>query len=303
MLDSHPQLIVYPEESYFFRDYLPVADRVDFGEKVTLADQRLMHMFTWNQASPPPSQEGFLNRDYSELSFSDVKEAMRGFLSDTNGKDEGDILSSSVLAFGKVSGQLTEHTKYWVEKTPYNEWYVEEMFSFWPQAKCIHIIRDPRDNYLSYQRKHPRWSPEFFAENWNRFALRGLENRKTLGGDRYLIIRYEDLVKSPQEILQTLIDFLAIDYHEVLLKPTRVGKSWWGNSMFDDKFQEISDDPVGRWRGNLSSLDAGIITAKSGQVMSAYGYGYEVTMDVMIRLRLITWPIRKRIEYVFRKIL
>ncbi|MGM0374619.1 MAG: hypothetical protein ACQEQQ_09410, partial [Chloroflexota bacterium] len=106
-----------------------------------------------------------------------------------------------------------------------------------------------------------------------------------------------------QEILQTLVDFLAIDYHEVLLKPTRVGRSWWGNSMFDDKFQEISDDPVGRWRGNLSSLAAGIIMAKSGEVMSAYGYDCEVSVDFMTRLRLMTWPIRKRIEYVFRKIL
>lgn len=302
MLDSHPQLIVYPEESYFFRNYLPVAEGVEADEKVQLAEELLIHMFTWNQTSPPRSQEGFLDRDYADISFSDVKEAMRGFLSDKNAKDEGDILSSAVLAFGEVSGQLNEHTRYWVEKTPYNEWYVEDMFSFWPQAKCIHIIRDPRDNYLSYRRKHPHWSPEFFAENWNRFALQGLENQRTIGDDQYLIIRYEDLVKSPQESIRTLIDFLAIDYHEILLKPTRVGKSWWGNSMFNDKFQEISDDPVGRWHGNLSSLAAGIIMAKSGEGMSAFGYDYEVSVDFMTQLRLVTWPIRKRIEYVFRKI-
>jgi hypothetical protein len=303
MLDSHPQLIVYPEESYFFRNYLPVAGGVDFSEKVKLAERHLIHMFTWNQASPPPSQEGFLNRDYSDISFPDIKEAMRGFLSAMNGKNEGDILSSAVLAFGEVSGQLNAQTKYWVEKTPYNELYMEDIFSFWPQAKCIHIMRDPRDNYLSYHRKHPRWSPEFFAENWNRFALQGLDNQEAIGDDQYLIICYEDLVRSPQEIVQTLIDYLAIDYHETLFKPTRVGKSWWGNSMFDDKFQEISEDPVGRWRDNLSSLAAGIIMAKSGEVMKAFGYDYEVSVDFMIRVRLATWPVRKRIEYVFRKLL
>jgi len=302
VFDSHPQLIVYPEESYFFRDFLPATKGVGFEEKTKLAERLLFHMFKWNQDSPPISQNGFPDRDYSEIHFPHVRRFMYDYLPEKRGSSEADFLSSAVLAFGEVSGQLSENTQYWVEKTPYNELYVEKMFSFWPQAKCIHIIRDPRDNYLSYCRKHPEWSPEFFSENWIRFAKLGLANQRKLGTDRYLIIRYEDLVTEPDNIINSMIDFLSIEFHESLLKPTRAGKSWLGNSMFDDKYQEISDDPVGRWSDRLSTLEANIIMFKSEGVMKQFNYDCTYSLDINTKMRLVTWPVRKRLEFLVRKL-
>ena len=40
-------------------------------------------------------------------------------------------------------------TRYWVEKTPGNEEYFDSILDRFPNAKFIHIIRDPLDNLVS----------------------------------------------------------------------------------------------------------------------------------------------------------
>ena len=54
ILDSHPQLVVYPEETVFFRRYLPQSEGLDIQGQLALAEQLLIHIFTWNTAAPPP---------------------------------------------------------------------------------------------------------------------------------------------------------------------------------------------------------------------------------------------------------
>ena len=37
----------------------------------------------------------------------------------------------------------------WVEKTTSSEFYATEIIKWFPNAKFIHLIRDPRDNFAS----------------------------------------------------------------------------------------------------------------------------------------------------------
>jgi hypothetical protein len=170
--DSHPQLIVYPEETVFFRRYLPRAAGLDLESQLALADETLIHIFKWRREHPVPSQAGFPDRDYSAIPYDQVRQTMRN-LAGERCLHPGDLLSAAVLAYGQVSGLATPATRLWVEKSPYNEYYAAQIFAWWPEARCIHILRDPRDNYVSYRRKHPEWQPEFFALNWRRSTAAG----------------------------------------------------------------------------------------------------------------------------------
>ncbi len=80
LLDNHPQLVVYPEETVFFRRYLPLAQEKEFAEKIALADQYLTHIFEWNQDAPPSHQANYPDRDYSVFSVAQVRDRMRRFL-------------------------------------------------------------------------------------------------------------------------------------------------------------------------------------------------------------------------------
>lgn len=270
LLDSHPQLVVYPEETMFFRRYLPKAQGLGLEEKLALADQFLIHIFEWNQTNPPANQAGFLDRDYSDISLDAVSQAMRQFVNEQY-RHDGDILSAVILAFGKISRQLSENTVHWVEKTPFTEYYVEQIFTWWPDALFIQVVRDPRDNFVSYHRKHPDWSARTFAESWTRSTQSGLDYQKKYG-EQYRVLRYEQLIQSPEDVLNAICQFIGINDHPTLKMPTRNGKAWGGNSMFGEQFKQISSSPDGRWKESMSVDDLVLIEGLARSSMRLMNY-------------------------------
>lgn len=271
LLDGHPAVVAYPEETLFFRRFLPKAQGKSRQEKLRLAEKYLIHIFEWNQEAPPEHQQNYPDRDYADISFKEVRNVMVSFLEEDR-PTPTDILNAAVLAYGKVTGILTEKSRLWVEKTPYNALYAETIFSEWTNAKCIHIVRDPRDNFVSYHRKQPSWTAKVFAYNWVRSTRAGIENRDKYGEDRYLILRFEDLLQEPDKVTHQLAAFLDIEWQETLLHPTRVGDRWRGNSMFAEKFQAIRTDPIGRWKEHLVPYDLAMIQIISKNLMSVLGY-------------------------------
>lgn len=270
-LDGHPELVVYPEETMFFRRFLPAIQGKNLPQQMELADQLLIHIFTWNLASPPPSQTGFLDRDYSDVSFEAVSKALRNRIQ-TRYRRPGDLLSAAILAYGDVTGAINPQVKGWVEKTPYDEAYADQIFAWWPQARCIHVVRDPRDNYISYRKKHPDWSPRVFARSWEDSTRWGLQNQDKYGAERYWVVRYEDFVSQPEQGVANLCNFLGILESETLRVPTRNGRAWQGNSMFSNRFDAISAEAVGRWQDRLSPTEVAMIEVIDGALMKSLGY-------------------------------
>lgn len=295
VFDSHPQLIVYPEETVFFRRFLPQAQGLDRQGQLDLAEKLLIHIFKWNRENPDPSQAGYPDRDYSAIAFDAVRRAMQQ-ITESRWQHAGDTLSAAVLAFGQVSGQITPQTRCWIEKSPYNEYFAEQIFAWWPEARCIHILRDPRDNYVSYQRKHASWSAEFFAANWSRSTRTGMDNQQQFGAQRYLILRYEDLVGSPEIHLKQMVDFLGIDWDTSLTAPTRAGEQWQGNSMFSDQFQSISTAAVARWKDKLPPEEAAVIEIMARPLMQAWRYAPSADPTLKARWRALSWPLRRRLS-------
>jgi hypothetical protein len=127
--------------------------------------------------------------------------------------------------------------------------FVEEIHEIYPEARVIHIIRDGRDQAVSFihqqgnrakrGRTH-RLSPEelargeayrrspqelsetgegMFAEktlrkaaqNWDLRVGRAIEDGPALFGDRYAEVRYEDLLEHPHQEVGRLLAFLGVD--------------------------------------------------------------------------------------------
>lgn len=271
VLDSHPELVAYPEETSFFRRYLPKAAGKNRIEKLILSDRYLTHIFEWNQAHPPAHQAGFPDRDYSDIPVAKVRQAVKQLVTEQF-RNDGDMLSAVVVAYGQVTGQITTTTHHWVEKTPYNEHYAALIYTWWPAALIVHTVRDPRDNFASYRRKHSSWSPDAFAMSWARSTLAGLDNLAHYGEGRYWMLRYEDLVSNPDAELRQLCRFLRISDDPSLRRPARGGKPWAGNSMFEDQFSTISAAPVGRWKEALQPEEVAALELVAGPVMRRIGY-------------------------------
>jgi hypothetical protein len=293
LLDSHPQLLVYPNETFFFRGFVPEMRKRDLDEKVSLAQRYLLHFFE-RGLSDLEYQEPFdLAHDQYFLDYAKTCQAMSEEV-DANGvRHNGDLLSAAVIAYGRVYEKISTETIYWIEKTPYNEHFAQTIFEWWSNARCIHIVRDPRDNYLTYQRKHRGLSAVDFSVGWNSSLNAGLKNQKNFGEDNYLLLRYEDLTIEPESSLQELIAFLGIKDDEILRIPTSDGIPWEGNSQFGDKFQGISSKPVGRWKQELGDRDVEIIESICADYMKRQGYEFEKKSHLKSSFFLWSWRLKQ----------
>jgi len=249
LLDSHPQLIVFPEETKFFRRVLPALAGLDPDRAAAVVEDRVLGMLRWNVRAPVESQAGFLDRDYSHLPREAIMAAYRRRAASC--AQATALLGAAILAYGEGTGQLGPDTVRWVEKSPYNERFADRAAAAWPQARFVHVVRDPRDNFASYRRKHPDWTAAVFAESWRRSTHLGWKNEAALGLDRYRMLRYEDLVLQTESVVADLVGFLGIEPAPGLIRPTRDGRAWTGNSMFGEAFDQIDSRPVGRHAQDL----------------------------------------------------
>lgn len=108
----------------------------------------------------------------------------------------------------------------WAEKTPGNILHLDRIYSEWPDAKVIHVIRDPRDVFAS-SKQVGKWDRiDKFSGVWSLFLGSSEEFKRKLCLDnkRYLEIRYENLVIFPRETMETVIEFLGESWEESVSK-------------------------------------------------------------------------------------
>jgi hypothetical protein len=164
----------------------------------------------------------------------------------------------------------------WGDKTSYVERYADPIFAAYPNARMIHMVRDPRDRYASAITiwPHGRGQVGGATARWL-YSVRLAERNLQRYPDRYTIVRYETLVSQPEETLSEICSFLGEDYDPAML--TMAGAERFlnrgGNSSFG-KHQtgSISTAPIGRFRKVISKRDVAFIQAYAKQEMVAYNY-------------------------------
>jgi hypothetical protein len=113
------------------------------------------------------------------------------------------------------------------EKTPTHLNYVDTLLEWFPRARVIHMLRDPRAIYVSdrYRRQNrDRWPYTWIRRvplllesylllltvvTWPR-ALRQHRRLAKAYPGRYVMIRFEDVVRKPAETLPPLFEFLGV---------------------------------------------------------------------------------------------
>ena len=150
---------------------------------------------------------------------------------------------------------------------------IESEFS---DSYCLHIIRDPRDVFLSIK-KTPigKISPFYSGKSWAETvkAIRSLEMAKL----NYHEVRYEDLVVSPAKELESICSFLEVDFDGNMLR------------FYENPGQEIMpyhqflkrdfvSDNFNKWRKELKSEEIMLINSGCGETMRELGYTDALTV-------------------------
>ena len=106
----------------------------------------------------------------------------------------------------------------------------------------IHILRNPYSNIVSIRKYLGRKGKYPFLKKpiqslYNSYYY--MYKNYKLFPQKYLILKYEDLVLAPEKIMKKISNFLNIIFMDLLLYPTQAGKDWGGNSTSNVRFSGI----------------------------------------------------------------
>ncbi len=160
------------------------------------------------------------------------------------------------------------------DKTPIYFEIVPQLATLYPGAKFIHLIRDGRDVAISridvdWDRYHERAKFE-----WTLAMAKRREYQASELSRQILDVRYEDLVRGPQETIQQICAFLGekfepamLDWqHLTTLVPARE------RHIHGKLGKPMSSDDLGVWRHRLSALECFAIEACLYQDLEPLGY-------------------------------
>ena len=170
------------------------------------------------------------------------------------------------------------------EKTPAHLAYVETLLEWFPDARVIHCMRDPRAVYVSELRRRRAQAIGFpyrqlarvpallapfvlaqVAWAWARAVHRHRALTRRYPG-RYRLLRFEDLVTAPQETVAGLCAFVGVEPEPRMLEQRVTSR---GAMVGELGFDAGAAD---RWRSEIGPLAQRAIESLLGRRLAEMGY-------------------------------
>lgn len=141
--------------------------------------------------------------------------------------------------------------KRWGDSTFLNIRFLPEIYTVFPQATFIFLVRDGRDVLASFKESGEDivglQDPERCARHWVD-TMRQYEWLKKRAD--VLMVRYEDLVVHPESMLKRVCGYLSVDYRTEMLD---FHQSPLSSPMYEAKhhgnvLKPLSPSSIGRWK-------------------------------------------------------
>jgi hypothetical protein len=241
VLNNHSALAI-PLEALFIADYLRVAERIPLEQlkELLIREPELMEWGIEVQAD----QVGDCD------SIGDAIARVHEIYANSQGKSR------------------------WGQKTPRLVRHHELLRMHFPDARFIHIVRDPRAVVSSLVRSEVHRSTVWHAsKRWIRDVEAGLALEHQIE-EGVLRVRYEDLVMDPEAELLQIFEFLQVD--SLAITPEQNSEipeySEFYENIHSNLSREISADFVEIWKEHLSDEEVGQVESLVGTLPHELGY-------------------------------
>ncbi len=168
----------------------------------------------------------------------------------------------------------------WGEKTPGNLFYADILLQMFPDAKFIHLIRDPRAGVSSMMKT--TFFPDdiaFNAMSRRKFMRKGraiLE--KSVPAAQRLLLRYEDIVTEPEVTIRAICNFVGEEFEPAMLSfykdSSRYMKEEASSSFNKAATKPISAAMLDKWKKQLAPADIALIENICYEEMREFGYDF-----------------------------
>lgn len=180
-------------------------------------------------------------------------------------------------AYPKEGRQAIGFKEVWVgEFTPH-------FLGIAPEAKVLHIVRDPRAVVGSNFASGARYPLLFLVRQWRKLATLAWLSANSAANVK--VIKFEELVSSPLETAKAICVFLGVDFDEDMMDMRGLkdgaNQPWRQNSSYKDFGAEGTSPPDGlnvksveRWRSALSGEVIRLTEKLCFFEMKLFGYDF-----------------------------
>ena len=170
----------------------------------------------------------------------------------------------------------SEHAKHWGDKGPSYVRVIPEIEKIFPNAVFIHLIRDGRDCVVSALKK---WGDRYWyydsfylLKTWQRNVRLGQSAGAQLGPDRYLEIRYEQLVGQTELTVQRACEFIDEPFESNMLDHLETGKQISAPTGHDEVSRPVNENSIANWKSKMSEFDRKLANYLVGNELRQLGY-------------------------------
>jgi Sulfotransferase family len=193
------------------------------------------------------------------------------------GMATGEAIATIFEAYASKAGKPR-----WGDKTPMYMRHLPLLEELFPTAQYVHLVRDGRDAALSFLEMpegtftrtwaHPR-TPAQFACLWRKEVGDARELGRRVGPERYLEVRYEELVANPEQVVRRVCAFAEISFEPAMLDYT--GAVDVSGKPHQQRLLRPPTAGVRSWRDEMAGADVVAFESVAGDLVS--DLGYEVT--------------------------
>lgn len=162
------------------------------------------------------------------------------------------------------------------EKSPAHLRHLGPLQDRFPQAKFIHVMRDPRAVVLSLVKAPFATShvgPKI--QHWRLAIDTHLKYADALGPARYMLVKYEDLVRSPEAVLRCVCQFLGLAFSPQMLQHHHRPVRGFGDRQYQhmaNTLRPVFTSSIGKWRQELKPSQIALIEYALADGMKLMGY-------------------------------
>jgi hypothetical protein len=274
ILDGHSKLFVIPMETHYFQlakywvDFEFRAERPGKISREEIIERFCNWIHHKNVFANPYSDSDTRNMFDEDLFLEAISEIQQ------NDEDKIQIEKYFEAIYYSIYNQQLSPNKRVVEKSIENAEFAWILQLFFPQAKFIHIIRNPYANIVSIRKFKSMESgfplmPRIVKSLKNSYYYL-YKNKENI--NNYFTIRYRDLVTNPETQIKRICKFLEIPFEKTLLAPTHLGKNWQGNSITGEPFTKINATRLNKWQNEIFPLEVSYINKLFSFVLKDYNY-------------------------------
>jgi hypothetical protein len=139
--------------------------------------------------------------------------------------------------------------------------HFDELPRIWPEARYIHLVRDPRDVARSCVQMGWHGNSWSAISMWEEAEDAWQRLRRRLPEDRWMEVRFENLTSDLEFELARITRFLGVDYDPAMLEIER-----------DTTYKRPSPRGARSWRTDASEREVREMEARLGQRLVGAGY-------------------------------